>query len=86
MKEINPNYIAMVRDNYSNDQEFAQAISEAVLLFTKNNYQVLISHEDLGVYRLDYADDPYHTDYGSERFMYVTLDEEENIQYSRKND
>lgn len=84
MKEINPSYIAMVRDNYSSNQEFAQAIGEAILLFIKNKYQVLISHEDCGVYRLDYADDPYHTDYGSERFMYVTFDEEEDIQCLRE--
>lgn len=56
MKEINTSYIIMLKDNYSSDQEFTQAIGEAVLLLTKNQYQVLISYEDLGVYRLVYTD------------------------------
>ena len=85
MKEVKPeNYIAMVRDKYKNDEEFTRVMGDVVLFLTKNDYQVLVTYEDVGVYRIEYADDPCHTDYSTPRFMCVSCEEQEDLWFQRE--
>lgn len=82
-------YVAIMRDKYKSDEDMWKAISDVCKIFLENENQLLLTYEDPGVYRIDYAHDPSYEDWGSERFMCVTADESEYIldrrEYSEEN-
>lgn len=73
--------------NYESKELFWATISEQLKILTNEGYEVLVSAEELalGIYRLQYAHDPYSSedDWGCHRFMLVTSEEEDDILAAR---
>ncbi len=79
------NSIAVCKDKCKNDAEFWFAIAQLIRFLTEQDYQVLFRYEDCGVYVIDIAHDQHKEDWGSDRFMKVTANEEEDILWKREN-
>lgn len=83
----NDNCIVLSIDDYENESEFWRGVSEITNNLLKGKYEVLIRYQDVGVYTISFAYDPFHTpDYGCDRFMLVSPDEEESIEIAREPD
>lgn len=71
--------IALSMNNYPTVVEFYKALGNLVDTLTNNNFEVLIQRGSVPtVFCIDYTYDP-RTDYGAERHVLVTLEEEEEI-------
>lgn len=77
--KINVPYVVVDREKYKSEEELWKAITSICKVLLENENQLLLTHEGLGIYRIDYAHDPSYEDWGSQRFMCVTADESENI-------
>lgn len=78
--KLTPEHLAIKKDKYRNEKDFFEAVGRLLDILTTNDYEVLFRHEDCGVYPVEFAYDPYHTpDYGADRFVRVTEDEEEQV-------
>lgn len=81
-KDINAPSIAIYWDKEKDitKEEMFKDISVLTEILTKYGYEVKIKYEDCNVYVLEYCyEHSYSDDFGCERFIYVTLDEEEKI-------
>ena len=79
------NSIAVCKDKCKNDAEFWCAVAQLIRILTEQDYQVLFRYEDCGVYVIDIAHDQHKEYWGSDRFMKVTAEEEEDILWKREN-
>lgn len=77
--KINVPYVVVDREKYKSEEELWKAITSICKVLLENENQLLLTHEGLGIYRIDYSHDPSYEDWGSQRFMCVTADESENI-------
>ena len=80
--------ISICKDNYSSKEDMWKDITNICDILTRNKSKVLITLEDseYGIYRIDYEYDQQATeeDWGCNRFMTVTSDEEYDIIENRK--
>lgn len=85
---LNTPSISICKDNYASKEDMWKDIANICNVLTRNQKKVLITLEDseYGIYRIDYEYDPQATeeDWGSDRFMTVTSDEEDYIIENRK--
>ncbi len=77
--KINAPYVVVDREKYKSEEELWKAITSICKVLLENENQLLLTHEGLGIYRIDYAHDPSYEEWGSQRFMCVTADESEII-------
>lgn len=77
--KINTPCVVVDREKYKSEEELWKAIASVCKVLLENENQLLLTYEGLGIYRIDYAHDPLHEEWGSDRFMYVTADESEII-------
>lgn len=82
--KINTPYVVVDREKYKSEEELWKAITSICKVLLENENQLLLTHECLGIYRIDYAHDPSYEEWGSQRFMCVTADESENILNGRE--
>lgn len=78
------NGFSIYKYKYKTDGEFWCEVAQLICILTKQEYQVLFRYEDCGVYVIDIAYDPHKEDFGDDRFMKVTAEEEEDILWKRK--
>lgn len=80
--------ISIRKDNYGSKEDMLKDIANICDILTRNQKKVLITLEDseYGIYRIDYEYDQQATeeDWGCNRFMAVTSEEEDNIIKNRK--
>ena len=84
MSKPYPNQMVFIEDNYSNKQELMADIIKTVESLMKNKYMCLVRFEDAGIYVVDYCYDPLHTDFGSDRFVYMTAEEHDDLEFKRE--
>lgn len=78
------NEIVLCKDNYNTEKEFKEAIANQLQLLFDNNYEVLVSREDGFAVIMEFTHDHRSDDWGTDRFMLVTADEEADILYDRE--
>ena len=78
--------IAFDRDKYKTEEEFYAEIGKQLDILAKQDYIVRFRYECSDIYILDYCYDNNHTEYGADRFLLVTLDEEEEVLSRREFD
>lgn len=77
--KINMPCVVVDSEKYKSEEELWKAIASVCKVLLENENQLLLTHEGLGIYRIDYAHDPSYEEWGSQRFMCVTADESEII-------
>lgn len=82
---IERNTIAFDREKYKTEAEFWDALVVVQRILIEQDYQVLLSYDDCDIYILEYAHNNNVEDWGDDRFMLVSLEEEEKIIAERKN-
>ncbi len=80
--------IILDRDHYDNQEEFQAALASLIQILTDNHYQLLVS-QDSGLKRLfsvKFLHDPQseEDDWGCDRFMQVTSEEEDALISNRE--
>ena len=60
-------------------EEFWRAVADQLRLLTDQDYYVLFRMDDCGVYVIEYEHDPHIEEWGYNRFMYVTPEEENEV-------
>ena len=85
---FNPQQIICVKDAYDTEKEFWEAIGMQLEFLTKQGYYALFRHDDCDIdtYVIEFEHDPQsaNEDWGRNRFVYLTADEEEEILNQRK--
>ena len=76
--------IVLCKDKCQKDSEFWQDVSKISDVLTKHGYDVLFKYDDVGVYYIQYNYNSYN-DFGENRFMSVTEQEQQKILQERKN-
>lgn len=71
--------IAFDKSKYDTEEEFGIAFSRQIELLTEQDYIVLVRYEEEDIYVINYCYDNIHNDYGADRFMLVSSDEEGEI-------
>ena len=83
--KVENNYIVLDRKKHDSDEDFLLDVGKFMDLLTKNYYTVLFRYEDCGIYVMEIATDPrFEPDTGEDRFMRVTVEEEEKICLDRR--
>lgn len=82
---IERNMIAFDKEKYKTEAEFWDALMIVQRTLIEQDYQVLLGYDDCGIYILEYAHNNNVEDWGDDRFMLVSLEEEEKIITERKN-
>ena len=77
--DLRPNSIAFSMDSYKTKDEFWKAVADQLRLLTDQDYYVLFRMDDCGVYVIEYEHDPHIEEWGCNRFMYVTSEEEDEV-------
>ena len=82
----NANEITILRDEYSSQEEFENAIKKAVMVLLDNNYIMTVRYDDkgLGIVVIEYN----HSDraLGSEYPYWLSVEEFESIYYENDNE
>ena len=78
------NSITLCMDKYKTEGDFWVTVSQLIHILTEQDYQVLFRYDDCGVYVIEIAHDQHKYDFGSDRFMKVTAEEEEDILWNRE--
>lgn len=71
--------IAFDKSKYNTEEEFYIAFSKQLELLTEQDYIVLVRYEGGDIYVISYCYDNMHEDYGADRFMLVSSDEEDEV-------
>ena len=69
--------IVISKDNFYNNESFRDNLSSTILCLLENEYEALIKCDSVGIYYIDYVSS--NREYGGDRFLLVTLEEEEDI-------
>ena len=77
--DLRPTSIAFSMDSYKTKDEFWKAVADQLRLLTDQDYYVLFRMDDCGVYVIEYEHDPHIEEWGCNRFMYVTSEEEDEV-------
>lgn len=80
------NKIVVSRDSYNSEKDMFNAIGELINHLTRNGEECLVYADDIncGIYVIAHAHDNATEDWGENRFMLVTSDEEDEILQKRK--
>lgn len=83
---LESNKIVIVRDNYNSEEEMFNAIGDIIKHLTRNQEECFIYADDigLGIYIIEHAHHNTNEDWGDNRFMLVTSDEEDEILQRRE--
>lgn len=81
--DIRPNSIAFSMDSYKTKEEFWKAVADQLRLLTEQDYYALFRMDDCGVYVIEYEYNPHIEEWGCNRFMYVTSEEEDEVIFNR---
>lgn len=77
---INQRHITFDREKYDSEADFWADITTMIKVLTNNDYEVLFRLDDCSIYVLEFAYDSNHVpEFGEDRFMLVTEEEEEAI-------
>lgn len=71
--------IAFDKSKYDTEEEFCVAFSRQLELLTEQDYIALVRYEGGDIYEISYCYDNIPEDYGADRFMLVSSDEEDEI-------
>lgn len=80
--KLEENKIVVCKSNYDSEQEMFNAIGDIIKHLTRNNEECLVYADDvgIGVYVIEHVHDNSKTeDWGTDRFMLVTSEEEDEI-------
>lgn len=81
--DIRPNSIVFSMDSYKTKEEFWKAVTDQLRLLTEQDYYALFRMDDCGIYVIEYEHNPYIEEWGYNRFMYVTSEEEDEVIFNR---
>lgn len=77
---IDKRCIVLDKEKYNSEADFWADITTILKVLTSNDYEVLFRLDDCDIYILEFAYDSNHVpEYGDDRFMLVTEEEEEMI-------
>ena len=85
IRVVEDSHIEICKGKYKSDTEFWTHVASLLDVLTKQDYNVLFRYEDVGVYVLEFAYDPRKAEFGSDRFMKVSAEEEERL-FSERNE
>lgn len=67
------NSIVVCRDTYDSDEEFQNAIKDAIIVLLNNNYIMTVRYDEHGIVAIDYETE--HREYGAPYPYWLTEDE-----------
>lgn len=80
---LRPRSLEFCSDAYKTKEEFWKAVSDQLRLLTDQDYYALFRKDDPEIYVIEYEHDPHVEEWGDNRFMYVTPEEEDEVIFNR---
>lgn len=82
MKDVNR--ITVCKDNYKSQEEFENAIKDAIMVLLNNGYIMVVKYDEpgLGIVTIDY--NPDNQEYGCLYPHWLSLDEFESIAFNEQ--
>lgn len=83
--ECEYNTVTFTKDNYRGDMKALKAaMMDFIMTLTDNEYECRVYADSIGIFVVEYAHfNAYGDDWGNDRLMWVSSDEEDDIKASR---